>query len=154
MWSLQRSARRERRPASSVGLAVASAMFTIRERTLLETNHPQIRLSHARFGCVRADRKSHTVMFALYVEAELEKWDEDGQRMRRWFDLGVPNSPYAKKQLEAVRAQLSPKPVHQRVLTACERLRAELAREGEQNESAWGRPRQRRTGARSSENST
>ena len=39
-----------------------------------------------------------------------------------------------------VRAKLSPKPVHQRVLKHVERMRLELAQEGEQQEARYGRP--------------
>ena len=42
--------------------------------------------------------------------------------------------------LASVRAKLSPKPVHQRVLKHVERLRLELAQEGEQQEARYGRP--------------
>ena len=92
--------------------------------------------------CDVSDEKSRSCMFALYVEAELEQWAEGGERTRRWFDLGVPSAPAAQsqRQLEAVRAKLSPKPVHQRVFQQVERLRLELAREGEQQEAAYGRP--------------
>ena len=82
-------------------------------------------------------------MYALYVEAELETWDEADQRQRRWFDLGVPNSPrssHSDKCLESVRAHLSPKPHHQSILRSCARLRGELAREGELCEAAWRPP--------------
>ena len=95
--------------------------------------------------CRVGDLKSHTSMYALYVEAEMEKWDEDGERQRRWFDLGVPSSAAAARCFAAVRANLSPKTSHQQVLNACERLRAELAREGEQCETSWGPPPRQRS---------
>jgi 8-oxo-dGTP pyrophosphatase MutT (NUDIX family) len=92
--------------------------------------------------CDVTDEKSHTCMFALYVEAELEHWAEGGERRRAWFDLGVPSAPMStcERQLASVRAKLSPKPVHQRVLKHVERLRLELAQEGEQQEARYGRP--------------
>jgi 8-oxo-dGTP pyrophosphatase MutT (NUDIX family) len=120
--------------------------------------------------CVLCDAKSRTTMFALYVEAEarrmryrtrapckpatthrlepvmrpphaqLDQWAESDDRMRRWFDLGVPGSPMADRCLEHVRARLSPKPVHQHVLDACAKLRSELAQAGELCESAWRPP--------------
>ena len=92
--------------------------------------------------CKVSDSKAVTSIFAMYVEAELEdsQWLEHDERKRRWFDLGVPNSPNADRHLAEVRRVLSPKPVHQRTLKACERLRQELAQEGERQEEAWGRP--------------
>jgi ADP-ribose pyrophosphatase YjhB (NUDIX family) len=96
--------------------------------------------------CTASDPKATTSMFALYVEAELDTWDEDGERLRRWFDLGVPNSPTASRCFADVRARLVNKPWQQQVLSACERNFAELAREAEQCEGRWGKPRQGKRG--------
>ena len=93
--------------------------------------------------CKVSDPKSHTRMFALYVDAELETWDEASMRKRRWFDLGVPGSPMAVQCFAALRKQLIDKPNQQQTLNACERLRVELGREGEQRESQWGPPPKR-----------
>ena len=94
--------------------------------------------------CRATDSKNATTMFALYVEAELETWDECDSRQRRWFDLGVPSSPMAEQYFTAVRQKLSPKPAQQQILQACERYRVELANEGELREASWGRPPRRK----------
>ena len=68
------------------------------------------------------------------------RWDEDAERERRWFALGVAGSPSSERCFAAVRQKLIPKPWLAHVLGACERVRIELAREGEVLESSWGRP--------------
>ena len=94
--------------------------------------------------CKVSDAKSTTTMYALYVEAELETWDEASVRTRQWFDLGVPGSPMAVQCFAAVRQRLRNKPNQLQCIAACERVRVELAREGEQRESQWGPPPKRR----------
>ena len=71
--------------------------------------------------CEVTEPTQRTTIFAMYVEAELEKWSEDSERTRRWFDLGVAGSAAAEKNLATVREHLSPKLVHQQTLRACER---------------------------------
>lgn len=88
------------------------------------------------------DEKSLTSMFALHVEAELEKWAESAERKRQWFDLGAPGAPSASKSFAAVRAVLAQKVTQHRVLDACERLHGELQRQSELREKQWGRPPQ------------
>lgn len=90
--------------------------------------------------CEVQDAKSRTQMFALWVEAELESWEECKERSRQWFDLGVPGSPTAERRLAALRLRLSPNPRQQRILRACESLARDLARDGEQCETSWARP--------------
>lgn len=95
--------------------------------------------------CRVSDEKSKTCMYALYVEHEMETWDEAGDRQRRWFDLGVPGSPSAVQCFAYVRKIVIDKPSQQQCLHACERLRADLAREGERLETSWGPPPKRRS---------
>jgi 8-oxo-dGTP pyrophosphatase MutT (NUDIX family) len=90
--------------------------------------------------CTVDDGKALTRMYALHVEHELEGWDEDW-RARRWFDLGVPGSKATDHTVAEVRRILHPKPQQQRIMDACERLRAELQREGEQCERSWSPPK-------------
>ena len=105
-----------------------------------------------RFVCSVADDKSVTAMYALHVEAELDDWPEASERERGWFDLGAPGSPTASASFERVRQILSPKILQHRILSACERLHAELQRDGEQCERQWCPPpqslRQRKTAAK------
>jgi ADP-ribose pyrophosphatase YjhB (NUDIX family) len=74
--------------------------------------------------------RSHTTMYALHVEEELSAWDESS-RERRWFSLGVPGSPRAGAALEAARAHLSPKRVHQYFFDRLADDLAAVMREGE-----------------------
>ena len=99
--------------------------------------------------CQVYDLKSSTTMFALYVEAELETWDEASERQRKWFDLGVPGSPAARRCFEDVRRKcLSPKQQQRDTLAYVEKLVVELFREGEQCETSWGPPKgERRKGS-------
>ena len=89
-----------------------------------------------------------TKMYALWVEAELDRWPEQRERKRRWFDLGVPGTPGSASSIDGVRSCLTPKPSQQRVLRACERIVAELVKDGESNETQWGRPARTRRSAR------
>ena len=79
------------------------------------------------------DERSRTVMFSMHVLAELSDWDESA-RERRWFDLGVPGRPSSEAAIDAVRAALSPKPVHQQVLNQVVRSGPALAKEAEEAE--------------------
>ena len=79
------------------------------------------------------ENHSHTTMYALHVEEELSVWDESS-RERRWFSLGVPGSPRAGPALDAARAQLSPKRVHQHFFDRLVADAAELMRECEATE--------------------
>ena len=90
------------------------------------------------------DGRTHTTMFVLHVEEELETFDEMW-RERRWFSLGVPGSPRAGAAIDAARAQLSPKQVHRHYFARLEELGAELLRDGEMAEQ---RAREGRTGSR------
>ena len=84
-------------------------------------------------GEIVGDGKSRTVVYALHVDAELERWQEDW-RPREWFDLGVPGSPGAKQAASRVQRALLPKPVVQETYRRLEAAAAELAKEGEQAE--------------------
>ena len=79
------------------------------------------------------ENHSHTTMYALHVEEELSVWDESS-RERRWFSLGVPGSPRAGPALDAARAQLSPKRVHQHFFARLVADAAALMRECEATE--------------------
>jgi len=105
------------------------------------------------------ENRSHTTMYALHVEEELSVYDESS-RERRWFSLGVPGSPRAGSAFDAVRAQLSPKRVHQHFFDRLVEEASQLMRDGEAAEqsarecrtasrgNAW--PRRRRPGAKAS----
>ena len=62
--------------------------------------------------------------------------------------LGNPFAPTQADQcLAEVRACLQPKPVQEQILAACERLREDLAMEGERRETSWGPPPRRKAPA-------
>ena len=90
--------------------------------------------------CYYRDKKAVTTMFALYVEAELEQWPEQHERLRRWFDVGVPGSPYAEQAVADLRARLVPKPLQLCIIASYATMSSELAQEGENCESAWKPP--------------
>ena len=78
--------------------------------------------------CDFDDGKSLTHMYALKVTAELDEWEERGQRRRRWFDLGIPRSAESAKLLAQAAAAISPKEVHQYILHAVAGLHMDLCK--------------------------